>query len=343
LTNYFIWQQSKKMTSVNTIIGEKKGLKTVMQRVNLVANKELPVLIHGESGTGKEVVALAIHIRSKRKNKPFKRVNCGAIAPELIDSELFGHEHGAFTGTTSKHKGWFEQAQGGTLLLDEVGELPLGAQVRLLRVVQDGEFSRVGGEKILHANVRIIAATHRNLPAMIENNLFREDLYYRLATFPILIPPLRDRHVDILELAEYFLSRATKRFGYKPVGILHEEVELLKKYDWPGNIREFAAVIDRSVLLGDGKGLKMAQALGISLVKQVSENVQFDINTNKIAAQDEIEPLDDVIKRHIEKALLSCRGRVEGPFGAAQKLAVNANTLRSKALKLKIEIEKFRK
>ncbi|MBN2717924.1 MAG: sigma-54-dependent Fis family transcriptional regulator [Deltaproteobacteria bacterium] len=330
------------MPQSGIIIGANQGLAKVMQRVEIVANKDLPVLIHGESGTGKEVVALAIHQRSHRQKMPFRRVNCGAIPPELIDSELFGHEHGAFTGSTARHKGWFEQADGGTLLLDEVGELPLNAQVRLLRVIQEGEFTRVGGERPLKVNVRIIAATHRDLPAMIEERQFREDLYYRLTVFPIVIPPLRDRQDDIQSLAEYFVSRATTRFGYKSIDVTPEQIELLKRYDWPGNIREFAAVIDRAVLLGDGNCLKLEKALGISLSKHTVSRIPAVIDATPGKNGDDILPLDAVIKAHIEKALTLCCGRVEGPFGAAKKLALNPNTLRSKAKKLAIEIEKFR-
>lgn len=334
------------MPQTDIIIGANQGLAKVMQRVEMVANKDLPVLIHGESGTGKEVIALAIHQRSHRKKMPFRRVNCGAIAPELLDSELFGHEHGAFTGTTSRHKGWFEQADGGTLLLDEVGELPLNAQVRLLRVIQEGEFTRVGGEKPLKVNVRIIAATHRDLPVMVEEKSFREDLYYRLTVFPIILPPLRDRQEDMMALASYFVRRATMRFGYKPIEITDEDVELLKKYNWPGNIREFATVIDRAVLLGDGDCLKVENALGISLSKHSfgREPVvnEAPVHTAMPPEQFEIQPLDTVIRAYIEKVLTACCGRVEGPFGAAKKLALNPNTLRSKARKLGIEIEKFR-
>lgn len=317
------------------------GLANVMQRVEIVANKDLPVLIHGESGTGKEVIALAIHQRSHRQKMPFRRVNCGAISPALIDSELFGHEQGAFTGSTARHRGWFEQADGGTLLLDEVGELPLNAQVRLLRVIQEGEFNRVGGERPIKVNVRIIAATHRDLPSMVEETLFREDLYYRLTVFPIVIPPLRDRQEDIPALAAYFVKRATHRFGYKDINVLPEDIELLQKYDWPGNIREFAAVINRAVLIGDGECLKTEKALGISLTRQPSTKVET-VTEVMPAESSEILPLDTVIKAYIEKALTHCCGRVEGPFGAAKKLALNPNTLRSKAKKLGINIEKFR-
>ena len=191
-------------------------------------------------------------------------MNCGAIAPELIDSELFGHEQGAFTGAVARRRGWFEQADGGTLFLDEVGELAPAAQVRLLRVVQDGEVVRVGGERPVRVNVRIVAATHRDLPALVEARAFREDLYYRLSVFPIVIPPLRDRPGDIRAFAEYFADLAANRFGLRPVPISDDDVRVLAEYRWPGNVREMAAVMDRAVLIGQGASLNVSAALGLA-------------------------------------------------------------------------------
>ena len=219
------------------LIGGDTGLAAVMSRARLVARSNAPVLLFGETGTGKEIIARAVHEHSAFRNGPFRRVNCGAIAPDLIDSELFGHEQGAFTGAVARRKGWFEQADGGTLFLDEVGELSLPAQVRLLRVVQDGEVVRVGGERPVRVNVRIVAATHRDLPVMVEAQAFREDLYYRLSVFPIVIPPLRDRPTDIRAFAEYFAERAANRFGLKLVPISNRDVVLLAEYRWPRQIR----------------------------------------------------------------------------------------------------------
>ena len=244
------------------LIGGETGLAAVMTRARMVSRSGAPVLLFGETGTGKEIIARAVHEHSAFRSGPFRRVNCGAISPELIDSELFGHEPGAFTGATSRRKGWFEQADGGTLFLDEVGELPLAAQVRLLRVVQDGEVVRVGGERPIRVRVRIVAATHRDLPAMVEKQAFREDLYYRLAVFPIVIPPLRDRPADIRAFAEYFAERAANRFGVRQVPVSDEDVRLLTGYRWPGNVREMAAVMDRAVLVGQGSRLDVAAALG---------------------------------------------------------------------------------
>src|SRR6478735_2689044 len=208
------------------LIGGNTGLAAVMTRARMVSRSGAPVLLFGETGTGKEIIARAIHEHSSYRSGPFRRVNCGAIAPELIDSELFGHEQGAFTGAVTRRKGWFEQADGGTLFLDEVGELPPAAQVRLLRVVQDGEVVRVGGERPVHVKVRIVAATHRDLPAMVEARGFREDLYYRLSVFPIVIPPLRDRPSDIRAFAEYFAERAANRFGVRPVAISESDIRV---------------------------------------------------------------------------------------------------------------------
>src|SRR5215208_6450539 len=244
------------------LIGGDTGLAAVMIRARLVARSNAPVLLFGETGTGKEIIARAIHEHSPFRNGPFRRVNCGAIPAELIDSEPFGHEPGAFTGAVTRRKGWFEQADGGTLFLDEVGELALAAQVRLLRVVQDSEVVRVGGERPIRVNVRIVAATHRDLPAMVEAQRFREDLYYRLAVFPIVIPPLRDRPSDVRAFAEYFAERAANRFGVRPVPVTDAEVQLLTAYRWPGNVREMAAVMDRAVLIGQGRTLNVAAALG---------------------------------------------------------------------------------
>src|SRR5215510_15700330 len=214
------------------LIGGDTGLAAVMARARIVSRSAAPVLLFGETGTGKEIIARAIHEHSPFRNGPFRRVNCGAIPSELIDSELFGHEQGAFTGAVSRRKGWFEQADGGTLFLDEVGELALAAQVRLLRVVQDDEVVRVGGESPVRVNVRIVAATHRDLPAMVETRAFREDLYYRLSVFPIVIPPLRDRPTDIRAFAEYFAERAANRFGIRPVPLSDDDVKVLTEYRW---------------------------------------------------------------------------------------------------------------
>jgi transcriptional regulator with GAF, ATPase, and Fis domain len=321
------------------LIGGDTGLAAVMSRARMVSRSNAPVLLFGETGTGKEIIARAIHEHSTFRNGPFHRVNCGAISPELIDSELFGHEQGAFTGAVSRRRGWFEQADGGTLFLDEVGELSPPAQVRLLRVVQDGEVVRVGGERPVHVNVRIVAATHRDVPAMVETRTFREDLYYRLAVFPIVIPPLRDRPSDIRAFAEYFAERAANRFGLRQLAISDSDVHLLAQYRWPGNVREMAAVMDRAVLIGQGRTLNIAAALG-----QAPSNATPSVGAGSPSQISgvRIEPLDTVVRRHIEAALDEAGGRVEGPRGAARMLRINPHTLRARMRKLKIDWRRFR-
>ena len=320
------------------LIGGDTGLAAVMARARVVSRSSAPVLLFGETGTGKEIIARAIHEHSPFRSGPFRRVNCGAISPELIDSELFGHEQGAFTGAHARRKGWFEQADGGTLFLDEVAELPLAAQVRLLRVVQDGEVVRVGGERPVRIHVRIVAATHRHLPAMVETQAFREDLYYRLSVFPIVIPPLRDRPGDIRVFAEYFAERAANRFGLRAVPISSDDVRVLAAYRWPGNVREMAAVMDRAVLLGQGREMNVAAALGQGALPANASPARIADAAPAIA----IEPLDLVTRRHIEAALRQTLGRVEGPHGAARLLRVNPHTLRARMRKLKIDWRGFR-
>ena len=321
------------------LIGGSTGLAVVMARAQMVSRSSAPVLLFGETGTGKEIIARAIHEHSPFRHGPFRRVNCGAISPELIDSELFGHEQGAFTGAVSRRKGWFEQAHGGTLFLDEVGELALAAQVRLLRVVQDGEVVRVGGDRPVHVRVRIVAATHRDLPALVETQTFREDLYYRLSVFPIVIPPLRDRPGDIRAFAEYFAERAANRFGLRAVPVSDEDVRVLATYRWPGNVREMAAVMDRAVLIGQGRALDVAAALGQGSAAAAAPAPAAVGDVTRAPA---IEPLDVVMRRHIEAALRETHGRVEGRHGAARLLRINPHTLRARMRKLAIDWRAFR-
>ncbi len=322
----------------DTIVGSQSGLREVMQRVQLVAPSDAPVLIFGETGSGKELIARVIHGRSPRADKPFIRVNCGAIPPELIDSQLFGHEEGAFTGASGTRKGWFERADGGTLLLDEVAELPPAAQVRLLRILQDGWLERVGGHDSIHVDVRIVAATHRDLAAMVAEGRFREDLWYRIAVFPIVLPPLRHRREDIPDIARHFARRAATRFGLAEAMPTDEDIDLMLSYDWPGNVREVAAVMDRAAILGNGARLEVAGALGF--IKELpSSGTPGTADTTGPAG---IMSLEAAIRSHIEAALRKAAGRVEGPNGAARLLHINPNTLRAKMRKLRVERKKFR-
>ncbi len=326
----------------DTIVGSESGLRAVMERVERVASSDVPVLIFGETGTGKELLARAIHTRSPRSAGPIHRVNCGAIPPELIDSQLFGHERGAFTGAVETRKGWFERAHGGTLFLDEIGELPLAAQVRLLRILQDGCLERVGAEQSIHVDVRIVAATHRDLAGMVAEGEFREDLWYRIAVFPIVLPPLRERRQDVPELARHFAERAAVRFGLPSAMPSPEDVELLVSYDWPGNVRELGAVIDRAAILGEGTRLEVAQALGVTTVPRPASTGAGDRKTEQLGFLPQIVPLDTAITEHIQAALAATRGRIEGPYGAATLLKLNPHTLRSKMRKLGIDWKRFR-
>lgn len=321
------------------VVGADAGLRPVMERAQLVARSDMPVLLLGETGAGKEVVARAIHEASPRGRGPFIRVNCGAIAPELIDSELFGHERGAFTGATATRRGWFERADEGTLLLDEVGELPMPAQVRLLRVLQEGSFERVGGEQLVRVDVRIIAATHRDLPAMVQNGQFREDLWYRIAGFPIVLPPLRERRADIPALAHHFAARAARRFGLRNVPLDDASLELLLAYDWPGNVRELASVMDRAAILGDGERLEVATALGTAPPRPVAAPANRQPDTGARAT---LATLDAAMAAHIEAALAACQGRIEGARGAASLLAINPHTLRARMRKLGVQWSAYR-
>ena len=293
----------------DTVVGAESGLKTVLQRVELVARSDAPVLLMGETGTGKELIARVIHTHSARAAGPFLRVNCGAIPSELIDSQLFGHERGAFTGAVESRQGWFERADGGTLLLDEIGELPLAAQVRLLRILQDGWLERVGSQESQHVNVRIVAATHRDLASMVAAGQFREDLWYRIAVFPVWLPPLRERREDIAALSRHFAERAARRF-LLPVALpTPADIECLSSYQWPGNIRELGAVIDRAAILGDGKRLEVVQALGTP-VRPTSAAPEAAKPESKHAAG-EVLSLDAAMRQHIESVLTLTFGRIE--------------------------------
>ncbi len=344
------------------IVGSETGLRAVMERVRIVAPSDMPVLILGETGTGKEVVARAIHGRSPRSAKPFIRVNCGAIPTELIDSQLFGHERGSFTGASDQRKGWFERADGGTLFLDEIGELPLAAQVRLLRVLQDHQIERVGGQEHIHVDVRIVAATHRDLSAMVHSRSFREDLWYRINMFPILLPGLRERVEDIPSLVRHFAKRAADRFGLPYVEPSLADIKQLMDYRWPGNIRELQAVMDRAVILGGGLRLDVAMSLGNAFIQPpvsfpssdeptfyevIPESSSITPPTSRPTPQAEddgpVDSLNSAIVRHIERALAATNGQVEGNRGAAQLLGINPHTLRAKMRKLAIDWDRFRR
>ncbi|MCC6405522.1 MAG: sigma 54-interacting transcriptional regulator [Planctomycetes bacterium] len=324
-----------------SVVGASTGLREVMERVEQVARTDAPVLILGETGSGKEVVARNIHSRSRRAKGPFLRVNCGAIPPELVDSELFGHERGSFTGAVNTRRGWFERADGGTLFLDELGELPAAAQVRLLRVLQDGSFERVGGQEALHVDVRLVAATHRDMETLVADGSFRQDLWYRINVFPIRLPPLRERAADIPALAGHFASRAGLRLHGVALSPTPEDLRVLVEYEWPGNVRELASVIERAAILGDGRHLAVAAALG-SLPRSTGAEAFAPPPPEPTEGAASDASLDAAMIRHIQGALEKTRGRIEGPYGAASLLGINPHTLRSRMRKLGIDWSKYR-
>lgn len=311
------------------IIGANGGLSHVMKMVKQVGPRSSIVLILGETGVGKEVIANAIHYSSNRSNNPFIKINCGGIPDNLIDSELFGHEKGAFTGALYKKRGRFERAHTGTLFLDEIGELPLAAQVKLLRVIQHQEIERIGSMETTPVDVRVIAATHRNLSEMITENKFREDLWFRLNVFPIYIPPLRDRREDIFELAEYFVTHKCEemRISVPPV-FSPSGLTRLEDYHWPGNVRELENVIERELILNPNGPLTFIDLIP----KKRAESFGFKSSKPYLMMQS----LDEVITQHIQNALIAAKGKVSGPGGAAEMLCVNESTLRSKMEKLGI-------
>jgi transcriptional regulator with GAF, ATPase, and Fis domain len=316
------------------IVGASDALKSVLSRIAKVGPTDSTVLVVGETGTGKELIARALHKRSQRSGRGFVSVNCAALAPSLISSELFGHEKGAFTGATQRRLGRFELAEGGTIFLDEVGELLPETQVALLRVLQEREFERVGGSKPISVDVRVIAATNRDLKAAVANGSFRQDLFYRLNVFPIEVPALRDRKDDILMLVEYFVRRYTTRAGKSIRTIDKATLRLLQDYEWPGNIRELQNVIERSVILSAGEVFAVDESWLPKQSVRTLPSVAFESFRGEPRSEQEI----------IEAALAECRGRVAGPLGAAAKLGVPPSTLdhRIKALRINKAQFKFR-
>jgi transcriptional regulator with GAF, ATPase, and Fis domain len=329
--NIVLREEIDKTSMFEEIVGTSPPLRAVLSHVAKVAPTDSTVLITGETGTGKELIARAIHKRSPRSARAFVAVNCAAIPSSLIASELFGHERGAFTGAQQRRQGRFELADGGTLFLDEVGELPAEARIMLLRVLQEREFERVGGSGPVRVNVRVIAATNRDLHAAVADGTFRADLFYRLNVFPLHVPALRDRRSDVPLLVEYFTHRYAKRLGKRIRRLTRETSQLLQSYDWPGNIRELQNVIDRAVIVCDSDTLSIdprwlsGRSLGTAPVANLS--------TGTLATRE---------KDAIEAALTESKGRVAGPFGAAGRLGVPASTLESRIKALQIDKRRFK-
>jgi formate hydrogenlyase transcriptional activator len=325
LDNLYLQEEIRNNYNFEEIIGSSAVMKAVFQKIKQVASTDSTVLIIGETGTGKELIAHAIHNHSKRKNRPLIKVNCAALSAGLIESEFFGHEKGAFTGAISQKIGRFELANGGTIFLDEIGEISLEIQAKLLRVLQEQEFERVGGVKTLKVDVRVIAATNRNLKQMVSENSFRADLYYRLNVFPINLPALRERSADIPLLVGYFVNKHMSSVGKKITSISQKTMQKLIDYTWPGNIRELENIVERALILSEGNVLEIEEDF-LLISKSPSLRLNIDIDKS----------LEDTEKEHIIKILTKTAWVIEGAQGAATILKINPNTLRSRMKKLGI-------
>jgi formate hydrogenlyase transcriptional activator len=320
--NLYIKEEVKLNHNFGEIVGESAALKKALYLVERVASTGATVLILGETGTGKELFARAVHDLSVRKDGPFIKVDCGAIPPGLIESELFGHEKGAFTDAIRRRTGRFELADGGTIFLDEIGDLPLDLQTKLLRVLQECAFERVGGTRTIKTTARVVAATNRDLGRRIESGAFREDLYYRLATFPIPLPPLRDRPEDVPMLTFHFIEKYGASMGRKIECVPQQLIEKLQAYHFPGNVRELENIIERSVILSTGPALQM--------------DVSFTSRRQTAPGPEELKTLEEVERSHIMRVLDASNWRIEGPQGAAKRLGLHPSTLRSRMRKLNI-------
>jgi formate hydrogenlyase transcriptional activator len=329
--NLALREQIDRDSMFEDIVGSSEALRKVLRQIAKLASSDSTVLILGETGTGKELIARSIHKRSNRADRAFIGVNCAAIPQSLIASELFGHEKGAFTGATQRRLGRFESANGGTIFLDEVGDLPPEIQVALLRVLQEREIERVGSSKVIPIDVRIIAATHRDLNALVAEGKFREDLLYRLNVVPIDVPPLCERKADIPLLVEYFIDRFSKKAGKKFRTIDKKSLGLLQAYDWPGNIRELQNVIERAVILCEGEGFS---------VDETWLRRELPVARNRVSTLNRVLVRQE--KEMIETALKECYGQISGPSGAAMKLGLPARTLDSKIKRFKINKYRFK-
>ena len=322
--NTYLRAELKAENNTGNIVGSKQGLKEVMYQIQQVAPTDSTVLILGETGTGKELLAQAVHELSARTHTPLIKLNCAALPSTLIESELFGHEKGAFTGALTKRIGRFELAHKGTLFLDEIGEMPIELQVKLLRVLQEGELERIGNPKTIKVDVRIIAATNRDLKTEIAEGRFRSDLYYRLCVFPIHVPPLRKRKADLPALVEFFAEKSAKKIGKEKPIIPRAALQKLQTYSWPGNIRELENVIERALILHRGGSLQLEEAA-------------FEyIGVNPTEKPPEAQSLAAVERQHILHTLQACRWKIEGTDGAAMILGLHPSTLRSRIKKLGI-------
>ncbi len=332
--NVYLQEEIRREHNFEEMVGNSPVLLEVLRRLERVAPTDSIVLIDGETGTGKELIARAIHNRSARKDRPLVKVNCGAIAAGLVESELFGHVKGAFTGALEKRVGRFELAHGGTIFLDEIGELPLETQVKLLRVLQEQEFEPVGSSRTVKVDVRVIAATNRDLAEAMQGGRFRSDLFFRLNVFPLHVPSLRERRSDIPSLVAYYVSRFARRFGKAVEGVTQDTMALLVSYDWPGNVRELQNVIERAMVLAAGPVLALDSDLLPVAPKPMANPAAAGRSAESLAPEDALE---EVERRHILRVLESTRGVIEGPKGAARILSLHPNTLRSRMKKLGVQ------
>lgn len=323
MEDLYLQEANLAASTFNDIVGQSEGLRRVFHKVEQVAPTDSNVLILGETGTGKELIARAIHSRSRRSDRPLIVVNCAALPSTLIESEFFGHEKGAFTGALTRKIGRFEVADGGTILLDEIGDLALDLQAKLLRVLQQGEFERIGSTTTTKVDVRVIAATNRRLEKEAASGVFRSDLYYRLSVFPIELPPLRERPDDISLLVWYFIAKSQRKLGKNITEVPRKTMEALTAYGWPGNIRELENVIERAVILSSGRTLR------------VDESFASVATQRRTSAAD--KTLADVERAHILRVIEECGGHIKGNNNAAARLGLNPSTLRSRMKKLGIE------
>ncbi len=338
LENAYLQEEINSEFNHHQIIGKSQAIQTVLQQISMVGPTEATVLIHGESGTGKELIARAIHEESMRSGRSLIRVNCAAIPEDLFESEFFGHVKGAFTGATQDRAGRFELANGGTLFLDEVGEIPLHLQSKLLRVLQEQQFERIGDDKTRSVDVRIIAATNRDLKTQVDEGRFREDLYFRLNVFPVHSAPLRQRIEDIPQLTQHFLEKSCARSGKMQLKLSMGELQKLQEYDWPGNIRELENVIERQVILTQSDIIKF-ESLNVTSSPKMNMPRE-EVNLDKVKTIKEMQILE---QQNVIKALEKCHGKIFGTNGAAELLDIKPTTLASKLNKLNIDVSLYKR
>ena len=337
--NAYLQEEIRSEHNFQEIVGNSQPLRHVLSQVTQVASTDATVLIYGETGTGKELIARAIHARSERRGRPLVKVNCGAISAGLVESELFGHVKGAFTGAIQRRTGRFELANGGTLFLDEVSELPLDTQVKLLRVLQEGEFEPLGSSHSVRVDVRIITACNVDLAGAVAAGKFRSDLFYRLNVFPVKVPPLRERGSDVRELALFFVTSFARKFGKRIESVSEETLKRLSDYAWPGNIRELQNIIERAVILCSGSVFRLDQDLVPAVNTAETMKSQCLPTLPAVKADPSTPPitLEEAERQHILSVLEHAKGVIDGPNGAAKILDMHPNTLRSRMKKLGVQ------